>query len=319
MLSMRLVARASPRAFAQQCLRTSRQVASPLRLSAVQTAWRQPTTTRLASAFSTSSRCFQNDELVAKLRSEISLENEATDTETYKSGIKEFLESTQFNLHDTPGQEEVVLTKKYNNENIRVSFSIADINNAQPTEEPYDEDNALYDEDGAETSEYAQESRSNKGAINSSTRSGPASTAPEDRLAPADREELDEDDFEGEEGQDVTFPCQVNIQVTRDGHPGALDIAAVADSGDLVIENVAYFPSGEVAEGATSEMRNKRRGLYSGPPFGNLDVELQTMMEKYLEERGVGVQMAMFVPEYVDYKEQKEYVRWLENVEQFMK
>ena len=37
------------------------------------------------------------------------------------------------------------------------------------------------------------------------------------------------------------------------------------------------------------------------------------MLERYLDERGVNSQLATFVPDYVDYKEQREYVQWLES------
>lgn len=39
-----------------------------------------------------------NEELLAKLRSEIQLEKEATDTEAYNEGIKEFLSTSEFEV-----------------------------------------------------------------------------------------------------------------------------------------------------------------------------------------------------------------------------
>jgi complement component 1 Q subcomponent-binding protein len=51
--------------------------------------------------------------------------------------------------------------------------------------------------------------------------------------------------------------------------------------------------------------------LYTGPPFNNLDEDLQILLEKYLEERGINTRLALFIPDYIDHKEQKEYIRWL--------
>lgn len=51
--------------------------------------------------------------------------------------------------------------------------------------------------------------------------------------------------------------------------------------------------------------------MYLGPPFGNLDEDLQVILERYLDERGINTALALFVPDYVDYKEQREYVTWL--------
>lgn len=60
------------------------------------------------------------------------------------------------------------------------------------------------------------------------------------------------------------------------------------------------------------------RALYTGPPFNNLDEDLQILLEKYLEERGVNTRLALFIPDYIDHKEQKEYVKWLNSVKQFV-
>jgi len=57
-----------------------------------------------------------NDELVAKLDSEIRLEEDQKEYENYRSTIQEYLDNSPYKLHDTPGQEEVVLTRDYNGE-----------------------------------------------------------------------------------------------------------------------------------------------------------------------------------------------------------
>jgi complement component 1 Q subcomponent-binding protein len=58
--------------------------------------------------------------------------------------------------------------------------------------------------------------------------------------------------------------------------------------------------------------------MYAGPPFGNLDEDLQVLFERYLDERGINTSLALFVPDYIDFKEQKEYLSWLENVKGFV-
>lgn len=35
------------------------------------------------------------------------------------------------------------------------------------------------------------------------------------------------------------------------------------------------------------------------------------MLERYLEERGINTALALWVPEYIDFKEQREYLDWL--------
>lgn len=53
-------------------------------------------------------------ELVAKLESEIQMEEDMENE--IPTSIKEYIENGPFEVIDTPGQEEVVLTRKYGSE-----------------------------------------------------------------------------------------------------------------------------------------------------------------------------------------------------------
>ncbi len=61
-----------------------------------------------------------------------------------------------------------------------------------------------------------------------------------------------------------------------------------------------------LAYGKTAELSHKAENVYPGPPFGSLDEDLQVLMERYLEERGITQALAVFVPDYIDMKEQRE-------------
>ena len=50
-----------------------------------------------------------------------------------------------------------------------------------------------------------------------------------------------------------------------------------------------------------------------------LDEEMQSAMRDYLEERGVNDELAAFLHTYMENKEQTELVRWLKNVECYLK
>lgn len=41
-------------------------------------------------------------------------------------------------------------------------------------------------------------------------------------------------------------------------------------------------------------------------------------MEQYLDVRGINTALALFVPEYIDVKEQREYLGWLGRVKEFV-
>lgn len=246
-----------------------------------------------------------NEELVAKLQSEISMEEDMKEDEDLSANIKEYLENSPFEVQDKAGHQEVVLTRSFGDEKIRITFTTADLNNNVPGEDLV-EDNAMYDDADMDTQSGGANT---KGSINQGkTQDGNVRVAPEDRVAPADREEL-EDDYE-DEGQQQGFPAHASICIERPGK-GALAIEATAQDGDFVIEDLYYFPTADLADPATAEKDWSRRTLYTGPPFSNLDEDLQILLEKYLEERGINTRLALFIPDYIDHKEQKEYVRWL--------
>jgi complement component 1 Q subcomponent-binding protein, mitochondrial len=135
--------------------------------------------------------------------------------------------------------------------------------------------------------------------------------APEDSISPADGEEAEAGDH------DDSYPARVNIVIEKPGK-GALAVETVAQDGIIVIDNVYYYPDASYAFAKTAEKAHERQDMYVGPPFANLDEDLQILFEKYLDERGVNTALALFVPDYIDMKEQREYLRWLSNVKSFV-
>lgn len=160
-----------------------------------------------------------------------------------------------------------------------MTFSIADIASAE-------EDDIFRDEAALEDEEGAQDQES---------------------------EDLDAEDGTGEPG--VT--CRLNIVVEKPGK-GALNIEAVAQEASVVVENLYYYHDAAIAHSSSAEAVHKSRDVYPGPPFGTLDEDLQLLMEQYLDERGINSTLALFVPEYMDFKEQREYLSWLNNVKGFV-
>ncbi|EOA89736.1 Mitochondrial acidic protein mam33 [Exserohilum turcicum] len=315
MLSLRSLARSAPRSAARFSTKAVRPQAFLRQTAAFQPAW-AVAAPRLTASFSVSAARRQdsgiNEELVAKLESEIVMEESMKEDEDLSANIKEYLDNSPFEIEDQPGNQEVVLTRTYNDEKIRITFTTADLNNNQTGDE-FSDDNALFDDADMDVQSGGANT---KGAINQGkTQDGNIRVAPEDRVAPADREEL-EDDYENDE-QQQGFPAHATIRIERPSK-GALVIEATAQDGDFLIEDLYYFPSGDLADPATAEKDWARRALYTGPPFNNLDEDLQILLEKYLEERGINTRLALFIPDYIDHKEQKEYVRWLNNIKTFV-
>ncbi|ORY58866.1 mitochondrial glyco protein [Pseudomassariella vexata] len=288
MMSMRTIARSAPRTLTRLSSAALRQsVARPSIL--LKSTLAPLRSSQLTSSFSTTQ--FRrapagevDEELSVKLESELQFEGEMKENEQLPASVKDFLENSPFELIDTPGKEDVILKRKFGNETITVSFSISDLANYEP--DMFNEDNALADEE---------------------------LEGPEARTAEAEAEE----GLEGEEDADAAVPCRLNVVVEKDGK-GALNIEAVAQDGQILVENFYYYKDAKLAHGESAEISHQAQDTYPGPPFGSLDEDLQMLMERYLEERGVTQAMAVFVPDYMDTKEQKEYQTWLKDVKQFI-
>ncbi|KAI5793915.1 mitochondrial glycoprotein [Peziza echinospora] len=261
----------------------------------------------LASRFSTATvfRAAEDSvdaELAAKLTSELELEKEMKGFDDMPDAIKSFLETGTFQVNDTPGHEEVELVRKYGNETIRVEFSISDLN-LMGQNDQLDDDSALYDEEDADVPESAQSG----GAQSKNAKESRAATNNE---IEEDDEVFDESDLE------PSFPAHLNIIIEKPN--GALKISGLAQDGMIVLQNVIYHSSSDLLKTKSAESDYQSEGLYAGPEFGNLDEDLQVLFERYLDERGINTALALFVPDYIEFKEQREYLTWLENVKNFV-
>nr|XP_010942138.1 uncharacterized protein At2g39795, mitochondrial [Elaeis guineensis] len=58
---------------------------------------------------------------------------------------------------------------------------------------------------------------------------------------------------------------------------------------------------------------------YMGPDFKELDEELGSAVREFLEERGVNDDLAEFLHGYMANKDKTELLRWLRNVESYVK
>lgn len=182
-------------------------------------------------------------------------------------------------------------------------------------DDQYGDDNAQYDEEEeAHLSDDQSGGAQSKGTTNQGrTLDGNLNVAAEDLVAPADRadnESPGEEDANPEEDPEPAFPARVNVTIEKTGK-GALQIDATAEDGQISVQNVFYYPKSELASAETAELERLASKFYSGPPFGNLDQDLQLLLERYLDERGINTELALWIPDYIDFKEQREYVDWL--------
>jgi len=307
MLSIRTFARSAPRAASRLAYSSLRQsVARPstfsyrsAALAANNGSLRTSTASFATTATRRAAESETDEELSAKLESEIQVEAEIKSDEQQPASVKDFLANSPFELIDTPGQEIVKLVRNFGDEKITVSFSIADITNYNP----FNEDPALEDEESFEDDLVQSNDKQSQGSARSNT------------PAPEEEEDIDEDIDE----EETAAPINLSITVEKPGKSqGALSIDATAQDGQVLVENIFFYEDAAIARLDKPEDAQKRADVYPGPPFGTLDEDLQVLMERFLEERGITQTLAVFVPDYVDVKEQREYTRWLSNVKGFI-
>jgi complement component 1 Q subcomponent-binding protein len=106
------------------------------------------------------------------------------------------------------------------------------------------------------------------------------------------------------------------VTIEKEGK-GCLVLNTVAQDGYLHVDAVRHFKQGEF-DLQSESVGEQRQDLYMGPVFEELEEDLQATFSRYLEERGIDTALATFLPDYVDYKEQKEYVHWLRQVNDFV-
>ncbi|WBW72246.1 mitochondrial ribosome assembly protein Mam33 [Schizosaccharomyces osmophilus] len=187
-----------------------------------------------------------------------------------------------YEIEDIRGDATVKLKTQKGDETIYIKFNVSD-----DTQEP-----AIEDKELSEFEEY-----DNKG-----------------QQQPI--EEIPEDEVGTSEALGRFQPCTVEVV---NPNVGVLAFEAMAYDEGFEIENIFFSKDTNVLTSDSVEAEWSRRKQYLGPSFKELDPELQDLFHNFLEERHIDSETASFVISFGLTKELKEYVRWLENVRDFVK
>lgn len=120
-----------------------------------------------------------------------------------------------------------------------------------------------------------------------------------------------------EQPENPPFPVRISATITKPSG-GALMLDGFVQDGEVNVDNIAFYKTKELATRMDAEIDFQRRGFYLGPQFETLDDNLQGQFMQFLLERGIDTNMALFIPNYAEYKEQREYCGWLSNVQKFI-
>ncbi|KAJ1739234.1 Translation initiation factor eIF-2B subunit gamma [Coemansia sp. RSA 989] len=108
------------------------------------------------------------------------------------------------------------------------------------------------------------------------------------------------------------FPIYFTVSISKPGAP-TLFLEVEAEEGDIGVEHMRFLPSEEVATVNTSENQWARSRAYCGPVFGQLSDDLKENIDVFLSERSIDTALTLFMQDYIEYKEQREYLNWLKN------
>ena len=114
----------------------------------------------------------------------------------------------------------------------------------------------------------------------------------------------EENDPENEDGSNGGIDFEVTIQK---GNSKVIIDAMASES--LNINNIRYIDG---AHATTDEMT-----LYTGPNFEDLEESVQAAFYEYLTERNIDDDLSFFILAHSREKEQKEYINWLEKMQDF--
>ncbi|CCW68006.1 unnamed protein product [Phytomonas sp. Hart1] len=109
---------------------------------------------------------------------------------------------------------------------------------------------------------------------------------------------------------------QIMVQVTRNNQAMQVDLSI--EEGELVLDNIRFYPNSKLAEDESAEGEMKRNQLYPGPKLSELDDALVDSFISYLDKRGVNEELGEFVILYSFWSEQQEYERWLSSINKFV-
>ncbi|KAE9049019.1 hypothetical protein PR003_g3617 [Phytophthora rubi] len=123
-----------------------------------------------------------------------------------------------------------------------------------------------------------------------------------------DEGQVQEEEGEDEEDDDELPGVRFTADITRDNKGLQFDCVA---SSNLTVERVRYL--NDFAKDAEDET------LYFGPNFIDLELDVQDQFYSYLAQRKIDDELAQFITQFADLKEQREYTAFLEDAESFVK
>ncbi|KAK9164789.1 hypothetical protein Syun_005691 [Stephania yunnanensis] len=130
-----------------------------------------------------------------------------------------------------------------------------------------------------------------------------------------DDEVADDDDDNQSDNDDNSDQFTISLTVTvLKGDGPRLEFSCTATPDQISIDTMIIKDPDTAAAAASLE----HQILYEGPEFSDLDENLQKAFYTYLEDRGIKSSLTNFLQEYMNDKENREYLTWLKSMKEFV-
>ncbi|KAJ2463507.1 Mitochondrial acidic protein mam33, partial [Coemansia sp. RSA 2320] len=106
------------------------------------------------------------------------------------------------------------------------------------------------------------------------------------------------------------FPIYFTATFAKPGAP-ILHMELECEEGEIGVDHMKFLPDEETAVSATVDKDWARKQVYCGPIFGQLSDDLKENIDEFLAERNIDTALTLFMQDFIEYKEQGEYLNWL--------
>ncbi|KAJ1889270.1 Mitochondrial acidic protein mam33 [Kickxella alabastrina] len=113
------------------------------------------------------------------------------------------------------------------------------------------------------------------------------------------------------------FPIYFTATFAKPGAP-VLHMELECEEGEIGVDHMKFLPDEESAIAKSLEKDWVRKQVYCGPIYGQLSDDLKENIDEFLVERNVDTALTLFMQDFIEYKEQGEYLHWLKNFKSFI-